>query len=152
LSVRVDFYVVADSGADTDTDERARTACRLAERAWKAGHRVFVLSGNAQAARQLDELMWTFRQNSFVPHTLVEGPEASTGLDLDATPVWLGSNSVPDVANDVLINLTDDVPLTYARFNRVAEIIAGGDDTRAAGRTRFRFYREHDCDVHTHNL
>ena len=50
---RVDFYVASD--------EAARVACRLAEKAWKLGHKVYVHASDPTEAQKLDELRWTFR-------------------------------------------------------------------------------------------
>ena len=67
-------------------------ACRLAETAWLRGRKVFVHTDSGNAARQLDELLWTFRQDSFVPHGLYPG-EAGT-----REPVWVGDGAEPDPA------------------------------------------------------
>ena len=63
---RIDFYVLAQ------TDERARQllACKLAEKAWRLENSVYIHTKNAADAERLDELLWTFRDGSFVPHGL----------------------------------------------------------------------------------
>lgn len=63
---RVDFYVLAGPKPAA----RLRFACRLAEKAYRLDHRVHLQTGSAAEAEQLDELLWTFRQGSFVPHEL----------------------------------------------------------------------------------
>ena len=64
---KVDFYLLGE-GADS----RERIACRLAEKAWRLGNRVYVLAPDQAAAQALDELLWTFSQGSFVPHAVCE--------------------------------------------------------------------------------
>ena len=139
---RVDFYVVSDSNPDA----RERAACRLAEKAWMKSHRVFVHTASPAAARKVDELMWTFRQNSFLPHALFPGAPD------EAEAVLVGDGTRPEDESDVLINLTDEVPAFYRQFDRVAEFVHGTDAARVAGRHRFRLYRDHGYAIESHNV
>ena len=141
---RVDFYVL-QSGAE---QQRALFACRLAEKAWRLGHRIYVHTPSAAATRRLDELMWTWRDGSFLPHLTLED---AAGADPDgATPVLLGHGDEPGADHQLLINLADDVPLFFSRFDRVAEIVGG--QAAEKGRERFRFYRDRGYDLSTHKL
>lgn len=138
---RVDFYILQDQVEQN----RLILACRLAEKAFKQGHRIYIHTPSAQTSSQLDELMWTFRQNSFVPHQLAEaGVEA---------PVIIGhQEQVTDEHADVLLNMSAEVPLFFSRFKRVAELVNQADETRNNGRTRYKFYRDRGYPMHTHNL
>lgn len=146
MSPRIDFYVIDQH------DDRAREhlSCRLAEKAWSSGHHVFVLADSPVAAERLDELLWTFRDESFLPHALTLPGQPLP--DPREAPIVVGAGEIATSARDVLINLTDDVPLAYAQFARIAEIVDASDSSRSAGRQRFRYYRDHECDVHTHNI
>ena len=66
---KVDFYVLGTSG------DRARQhfACRLAEKAYRLDNTIHIRTIDQRAAEQLDELLWTFRDGSFVPHELSVG-------------------------------------------------------------------------------
>lgn len=139
---RVTFYVL--DGAD----ERARRslACRLIEKAYQQSHKVVVRLDTDDDARDLDELLWRFSDRSFVPHEIV--PPAAE----DAAPVLLMAGGEPAVEADVLVNLGREVPAWYARFGRVAELVGGDEESRRAGRDRFRFYRDQGLQPETHNL
>ena len=139
---RVDFYVVDD----TRPQAREHAACRLAEKAWLHDHRVYVHTNSADAARKVDELMWTFRQNSFLPHAMFPGSPD------DAVAVLVGDGTVPESESDVLINLTENVPTFYRQFDRIAEFVDGTEQARASGRERFRQYRDHGCVIESHNV
>ena len=138
--IRIDFYVLdsAEAGA------RQRLACRLAEKAYTLNHRVHALTGSTEAAHELDELLWTFRPGSFVPH----------GLQGDAgdAPVVIGCDPADAPPADLLINLTDEVPNCFDRFGRVAEIVDADDACRQAARTRFAFYRDNGYEPQTHRI
>ena len=139
---KVDFYLL---GADSDS--REMFACRLTEKAWRLGHRVYLLAPDQTSAKQLDELLWTFSQGSFVPHAVCR-QEA----DVDLHPVLIGHNEPPARLSDVLISLAAEVPAWFSRFTRVAEMVGASEDDKTHARERFRFYRERGYPLETHNL
>ena len=141
--MQVDFYIL-ESSAPGDVQ---RVACRLADKAWQLGHRVFIHTDSTDAARKMDELLWTFRQDSFVPHAV-----AGSSADGGSEPVLVGDGCAPTDTRDVLINLTDDVPLFIEGSARIAEIIGGDPAARNLGRARYRAYRDRGYDIKQHNL
>lgn len=141
-SVRVDFYVLSDS----DARAPEHTACRITEKAWHSDHRVFVRTDTPEASQRINDLLWTFRQNSFVPHELWR-PDVD-----ERTPVLIGHDSANSTRRDVLVNLSADIPDDYSRFSRIVELIAADDDARHRGRSRWRKYKEHGCEIQSHNV
>ncbi len=139
---RIDFYVLDEDSAAA----RRRFACRLAEKAFGLNTRVHALTADANAARELDELLWTFRAGSFVPHVVDQS------ADNENNPVTIGFGDGGELSGELLINLTDEVPVCFDRFERIAEIVDGRDDCRQAGRTRFSFYRENGYAPTTHKI
>lgn len=139
---RVDFYILPEDNPPA----RDLLACRLAEKACKLGHRVYLHADSAAHARQLDELLWTFRAGSFLPHALLdEAPQPPP-------PILIGCGAEAPPDNDMLINLAAAVPEFFGQFERVAEIVDQGATAREAGRARFRLYRSHGCQPATHEL
>jgi len=139
---RVDFYLLGNGG-----DSRELFACRLTEKAWRLGHRVYLFVPDAPAALELDELLWTFSQGSFVPHAVYRNPS-----DAEANPVLIGHNEPPAECHDVLVSLAPEVPPWFSRFVRVAELVANDEAEKNRARERFRFYRERGYPLETHNL
>lgn len=139
---RVDFYILPSEGEHN----RRLVACKLAEKAYKRGHRVYIHTGSPQASEQVDGLLWTFRQGSFVPHALLHQTEA------EHTPVLIGHDAAPENIHEVLVNLAGDVPSFFSRFERVAEVVDAADSSRHQGRERFRFYRDRGYGLQTHEL
>jgi DNA polymerase-3 subunit chi len=144
--MQVDFYVLKGAAAR----EWLRTACRLAEKAWHKGHRVFIHTDSRETARNIDDMLWTYRQDSFVPHALY-----GDRLDVAAEslePVLVGDGSTQPADIDVLINLTETVPCFAHTSARVAEIVAGDESARRAGRIRYRDYRDRGITIQQHDL
>lgn len=140
---RIDFYILGEQlSGDGD-----HTACRITEKAYRLGQKIFLHTDSPQAASSLDNLLWVFRDGSFIPHAVT----GSEGADL--SPVLIGQGEEPDPEHrDLLINMAGEVPLFFSRFERVAEIVAGDEATRARARERFRFYRDRGYPMHTHEL
>jgi DNA polymerase-3 subunit chi len=143
-ATRVDFYVLAA----TDQRTRLTTACRLVEKAYEQGLRVAVRTSAPAETVEIDELMWTFSDRSFVPH----GVWPADADFAAATPVLISSGALPDSHRDVLVNLGTDVPADFATFSRVCEVVAGDEDARRRGRLRWRGYRDAGLAPETHNL
>jgi DNA polymerase-3 subunit chi len=139
---QVDFYVLEPTGGGS----RQTLACRIAEKAWSQGHRVLVHCASAEEARQVDRLLWTFRDQSFVPHGLLG--EADVALN----PVLVTHGGEAGEEHDVLVNLAPATPVCFSRFARVAEPVDNDPEARAASRERFKFYRDRGYQPTTHNV
>ena len=140
---RVDFYLL-QGGKNAN---REQFTCRLAEKAFRLGHRIFLHSPDPQAARHLDGLLWTFRDTSFLPHALV-----TDAAEAEDTPILIGTGEEPPGEFDLLINLGTEVPEFFSRFDRVAEPVPPEENERARARERFRFYRDRGYPMETHEL
>ena len=140
---RVDFYVSEAAGADV----RLRLACRIAEKAYLARQKVVVLLDDPEALRRFDELLWTFGDGSFVPHDSVAGADSAC-----EAPVALTTGPLPAGHSDVLLNLGGGVPPFFERFSRIAEFLDARPEVRAAGRERFKAYRQRAIEPQTHNV
>ncbi len=139
---RVDFYLLPD----TEPNGKHLAACRLVHKAYRLKHRIYILTGDADEAANLDRLLWTFSPGSFVPHQIHAEPADPIA------PVLIGHGAPPAAFNDVLISLAPEVPEFFTRFGRVAEVVGASEQERARARERFRRYRDRGYTVQTHNL
>jgi DNA polymerase-3 subunit chi len=97
-------------------------------------------------ANQLDELLWTYRDDSFLPHNLYgEGPEP-------APPIQIGCQVTPLKHRDILLNLSDDVPDFFPQFARILEIVTNEANIQTIGREHYRHYRACGHEISTHKL
>lgn len=140
--IRVDFYLLANE----QKNARWLLACRLLEKAYAKGHKVYVLCTNKQDAEFLDELLWTFKEDSFIPHHLQgEGPEPPP-------PIQIGYEREPRGFNDILLNLSNGIPPFYTKFRRIIEIVLNIEADKEQSRAHYRDYRAKGCELHTHQL
>jgi DNA polymerase-3 subunit chi len=142
---QVDFYILK---SDSD-DARLHLACKIVDKATQLDHHVFIHSTSDDEARQLDELLWTFSQGSFIPHRIVRGESTEAPLE----PVLIGVNQSPAAGRwNVLINLAADVPEFFSRYERVAEVVDADAVRREQSRERYRFYRDRGYKLNTHQV
>lgn len=135
---RIDFYQI-------DSDEAPLTfTCRLIDKIYHQGHRIHVHTETAVQAEELDELLWSFRPERFIPHSLVK-------VDEDA-PVRICHQSEPVDHQEVLVNLSGKVPDFFSRFERVAEVVPLNETLRQAARENYRFYKDRGYPLHYHKL
>lgn len=135
---RVDFYLLEDHGSAA----AQRFACRLCLKALQAHQRVHVHLQDDAAVSEMDELLWAYPNDRFLPHSTQ--PDASA-----ASPIHL-SHTDPMLQEGLMINLGGDIPRFFGRFDRVAEIIVA--EQRQAGRERYRHYRERGYPLHHHEI
>lgn len=143
---RIDFYVLSSGGAQ----HRGVFACRLAEKAVGQGMNIYVHTSGPGETSQLDELLWTFRDGSFLAHLTVE--EAKRADPEGLTRILIGHEGCPDNLDGLLINLDSDVPQFFSRFERLAEIVGDDDAARHDARERYRFYRDRGYQLNSHTL
>jgi DNA polymerase-3 subunit chi len=139
---RVDFYF---SKAKENSQQFAlQTACRIAEKAFNAGHRIHICVSNAEDCKKLDALLWTFRDGSFIPHEVSDSP-------IQNCPVTIGAN-IDIEHTDMLLNVVHQVPDNFMQFQRIAEIVDIQPESVVAGRERYRFYRESGLEPQHHEV
>ena len=141
----ISFYVLEEPSSAA----RLRLACRIIDKAYRAGQNVLVWHTDAAELATFDELLWTFGDDrSFIPHELV-----APGVAAEA-PVLLTTGAAPESGIDVLVNLSASVPppALTERSARLIEVIDGDPERRNLGRARFRAYRELGCEPVSHNV
>lgn len=139
---RVDFYILDDS----DETRRQSLVCRLVEKAWRLGNRIWIHASDDGHASTLDDLLWTFSQGSFIPHERADGEWDR------ACPVIIGDTPPADDIRHLLVNESTQVPDFCAHFERIAEVVNQSDAVRQAGRSRYTRYRDHGYDLHHHRM
>ena len=138
----VDFYILSDP----EQPGLLRAACRLVEKAWSQGMRVHVLATDDEQAARMDEMLWTFRQDSFIPHERWRGNEPPATRVLIATPACVAQDA------DLLVNMGADIPPWYRQCGRIAELVSADPLHKASGRERYRMYRDAGAELRTHEV
>lgn len=135
---RVDFYV--------NVPDRASFACTIAAKAVAAGTRALVLTADANETVRVDRMMWCQPALGFIPHVRAHHRLAPE------TPVIVDHVTDPLDIDDLLVNLTDEVPGPFPRFSRLIEIVSTDEADRQRARTRWRHYSERGYPLQSHDM
>lgn len=135
---QIDFYTYVD-----DKDAMAAT---LAGKALARRMRMMILTPDAATTERIDRLLWTQPPTGFLPHCRAHDRLSAV------TPVIVDHVAEPVVHEQILLNLCDDHPPHFSRFERLIEIVGADEADRARARERFRFYRERGYEIRSHDM
>lgn len=141
---RIDFYILPD----TTLEARLGFACRLTETIHRKGYRLHLHAEDEAMGQALDERLWTFRPDSYLPHAVLGSEMAA-----DA-PVTIGWQAPPDdmADNMAMLNLHPEIPEWFSRFERVAEIINQHQTVLTTKRACWQTYKKRGYPVTAHTL
>lgn len=138
---RADFYLIS---RPRFRDDPLLLVCELAKRALEAGESTLILARSVEQAEALDEKLWAFDENAFVPHQIA-------GDDDDAiTPVLIVPPGARTADRTLVINLREDC--AGGAFARVLEVIPADDAQRAGSRERWKAYKAAGLEVVKHDM
>lgn len=110
---------------------------QMLEMSLERGWRAVVMAGSPERVEALNQHLWTFRKDSFLPHGTASEGEA------ERQPVWLTDRDENPNGASVLF-LTDGAEsAALAGYARVCELFDGNDgDAVAAARARWKRYKD----------
>ncbi len=141
---QVDFYILPENG------NQKYFACALIQKAWKQGNNIFVNTHSESEAAAFDDLLWTFKDISFLPHCL------ASNNNTEDSPIVIGhdnqmNSEIPE-HTAIMINLTDQIPQDMSKIERVLEIVAGSTSERQQARKRYAEYRDLGHELSNHKI
>jgi len=145
MQTQVMFYLLNDEKVnDEDTQNEKQSAlyhaCLQASFFYRQNQRVFIYTHDQQSAEQVDEMLWAFDSDSFVPHNLAgEGQKQGAAVEISYQPP-LGRRSV-------LINLTSTVPDFANQFNFIVDFVPSDETLKQQARERFKVCRQRGFEV-----
>lgn len=139
----VSFYILSSKSEK----ERQYFVCKLIEKIYRSGHRIYVLTDSETQSLQLDDLLWTFRAGSFIPHQIYNGNHPD-----DENQVIIGSLEAPEGWQKTIVNLSSRNPEELNLCERLLEILNDNENIKAAGRTRYRHYQQLGLTIQTHKI
>jgi DNA polymerase III subunit chi len=134
----IDFYFNAQ--------DRIGVACRLAAKAFAQRQRMVIYAPQHELAERVDKLLWTQPAIGFLPHCAAHDALAPH------TPLLIARDEATPAGYGVLLNLSEDCPPHFERFERLLEVVPAEEAERQAGRGRYRFYRDRGYSIANHDL
>ena len=141
---RIDFYLLEQHTPAA----HLRTTCRIADKAYRQQHQLLIYCQDKKQAQELDTLLWTFHDTSFIPHVLWQNQPSTEAPII----ICEQSQSLPPQNRDILINLASEAPDFFSQFQRVIEIVSAEAQARELARERYRNYRNQGFEIHSHQI
>jgi DNA polymerase-3 subunit chi len=127
---RADFYMI-DQGRHRD--DPLMVVCILARKAYEARQPLLVLVRDEEQAAALDEKLWEFDENVYIPHQL------AGDADDEVTAVLIVPPGVDTPDRPLVINLRDEP--APGQWERVLEVVPPDPALREGSRERWKAYR-----------
>ena len=110
--------------------------CRLVEKGYKQGSKpIYIHFDSENEAKEFDSLLWTFRQESFIPHTILGNPEQ------EKTPVIIGWDTNQIETAEALINVSQDIPRASKSTSKIHEIVGNDENKKNKAREKWKAYK-----------
>ncbi|BDU15492.1 DNA polymerase III subunit chi [Lysobacter auxotrophicus] len=138
---RADFYLIQK---DRFREEPLLLVCELARKAHDANLWTLVLARDAEQAERLDELLWEFDEDAYIPHQLAGDEED------ELAPVLIASPESDTPMRALVINLRDE-PVNGS-FERVLEVVPADDSARGPLRERWKQYQSRGLELKKYDM
>ncbi len=135
---QVDFHILQD----TSVEARWLYVCRFIEKVERLGHSILVAVDTQEEAQELDDLLWSFKPESFIAHQIIGGDEEAK--------VEITYTANAGEHHDVLINLSSQIPEYFSRFARAVEIVIQEPKILENTREHYKFYKQRGYPITQH--
>lgn len=137
--MKIDFHVL-DS---TNNPRSLLYVCSLVEKAHLAEQQVYIHTASEEETERLDTLLWTFKEDSFIPHSPYRADDELPPL------IQIGHAAHPTQQRNVLINLSHQIPEFYQQFQHIIEIVFSDPAMQQLARERYKQYRDQGHEMNT---
>jgi DNA polymerase-3 subunit chi len=127
---RADFYLIAKPRF---LEKPLLLVCELARKACDSGQPLLILANSAAQAELLDEMLWEFDPDAYIPHQI-----AGLDEDDDLAPVLIVAPEYQAPMRPLVLNLR--LEAVAGGFERVLEVVPADASAREPSRTRWKDY------------
>lgn len=139
MSQQADFYILPGNTLEA----RERFMSKLLEQVHTRGLDVLILVDNSDEATALDQRLWDYRPDAFLPHHLL-GSEPKAAIAI--------SHQLPELpAHEVVINLSSRDQL-IPDYPRVVEIVVQEPSVLQLTRKRYQDYKAKGATLNRHDM
>ena len=139
---RADFYLI---DKPRFREEPLLLVCELARKAFDAGIPTLVLARDTAQAEAIDDLMWSFDPDAYLPHQIAGSDEED-----EVTPILILAPDADSPMRPMVINLRDAA--VEGDFDRVLEVVPADPAARAPLRERWKQYQARGLQLNKHDM
>ena len=139
---RADFYLIAKPRF---REEPLLLVCELARKAHDAGFPTLVLARDTAQAEALDDLLWSFDADAYLPHQI-----AGMDDEDELAPILILPPEADAPMRPLIINLRDAA--VEGDFERVLEVVPADPEARTPLRERWKQYQARGLQTNKHDM
>ena len=139
---RADFYLIAKPRF---LEKPLLLVCELARKASDSGQSLLIFAASEQQAEILDELLWEFDPDAYVPHQIAGSDE-----DDDIVPVLIVPPEADAPLRPLVLNLR--AAAVPDGFERVLEVVPADESARGPLRERWKQYQSRGVEVNKFDM
>lgn len=133
---KISFYLFEKSN-----ERQVDSACRLCRKILTQSEKIWWYCPDLQLQPQLDELLWSFDPQSFIPH----------GIDDEQAAVCI-SERLPTTKDWIIFNFNHLALEQPEQFGHIIEIVENNETAKQLGREKFKMYRRLGIEARTFKL
>ena len=141
-----DIEVIFHHFENDDEKKQMNYVYRLVEKGYKKRFgQIYIHASNEEQAKLIDDQLWTFRQESFIPHSRLDDKNQNV-------PISIGCDTFPDANFDVIINLSDQAEDPSLRPKKIHEIVLSSEEKRSLARIKWKAYKDLNYTIKSHRV
>jgi len=124
---------------------KSRIVCDLTEKCYLNNQRIVIYTKSEEECKKIDSLLWTWKQQSFIPHKCLDSLSKSQN-----EPVVL-TTSIESSADYDTVILVDPLPMeTVSQFSTVIDFAEKYDSQGIElSRKRYKLYKDQNFKINT---
>ena len=126
------------------------SVCKIVKKYYEVGNRILISSQNSVIIKNINKLLWTFEQLSFIPHSTNDEYDPLTSVLLFDTNYI--NDSILKNDYNVFINLDDEVKTDYHNHEIIVELVNTNEDKKKIAREKYLYYKNNKLNVKHENL
>ena len=141
-----DIEVIFHHFENDDEKKTMNYVYRLIEKGYKKRFgKIYVHASDEEQATLIDAQLWTFRQESFIPHSMLEDKNNNA-------PISIGCETLPDMYLDVIINLSDQAEDPSLEPKKIHEIVPASEEKKSLARVKWKTYKGLNYRIKSHKV
>ena len=124
--------------------------CKIIKKYFEQEKRVIVSSKDQNVINNINNLLWTFEQLSFIPHCIEKDYDSLTPvLLMDAN---FKNDSISKKDYNIFINLDDEEKTDYHDHDVIVEVVSDNERKKKLAREKYLYYKKNKLNVKHENL
>lgn len=141
---KADLYLIAGEGFS----DLIQFCCRLTEKALAQGHKIHIQTEEAYQNEALNDALWSFKAESFLPHAVGQHEYQSHPITIDTLSISTNNEG----HRDLLILLGANLPANFNDFKRMSILIPNNTDKIEIARKIYKQLKKTGLEVNIHDL